>query len=151
MNGINTSPIERTLSSDSGDSSAYLSYSAPPPWFNPVIARPDVSSYHPPPIAHPALNSQMHHHHQQMHPHHAPPMQLVSPPLGLGQIQQQMYQNGTMSLLPGQEDVTDEVIPTAVVIKNIPFSVPRDHVVAIMVCLLSPSVHKTKFKYCVMI
>lgn len=38
-------------------------------------------------------------------------------------------------LLPGQEDETDELIPTAVVMKNIPFSVSREQLLFVMVGL----------------
>ena len=39
----------------------------------------------------------------------------------------------TNGLLPGQEEETDEVIPTAIVMKNIPFAISREQVMSIMV------------------
>jgi hypothetical protein len=104
--------MDRTLSSDSSESLPY-GYPQAPIWFNPVISRPDMSAFAPPtPISPPQMMS-----HESM-----------------------MAHGGPMTLLPGQEEATDEIIPTAIVIKNIPFSVPREQVMAIMVCLpLRPS------------
>lgn len=60
-------------------------------------------------------------------PAHAIPQDYSIP-----QMQQpQMIQSAP--LLPGQEDETDELIPTAVVMKNIPFSVSRDQLLFVMV------------------
>jgi hypothetical protein len=55
-----------------------------------------------------------------------PPQTMPPPPPGMDPY-------APLALLPGQEEVTDEIIPTAIVIKNIPFSVPREQVMSIMV------------------
>ncbi|PSK56589.1 RNA-binding post-transcriptional regulator cip2 [Elsinoe australis] len=65
----------------------------------------------------------------------APPMPAVSPFLGLG------GGHGSMGMSPHRGDMSDmdeELIPTAIVIKNIPFAVKKEQLVAIMTDLGLP-------------